>query len=121
MSTTTSHGSILNTVKNTIGIDVQNVDFDSTLVDTINSVLMFMTQMGIGPDTGFSISSAKEKWEDFLQDILLINIAKMYVPFKVKEMFDPPSSNVLGQALSKRIEELEIRMKTQSDYIKSKT
>ena len=45
--------SILTSVKKLLGITEECTDFDADLIMHINSVLMILTQIGVGPSEGF--------------------------------------------------------------------
>ena len=48
--------SILTSVKKLLGIDEGYTPFDPDLIMHINSVFSILTQMGVGPPGGFSIT-----------------------------------------------------------------
>ena len=48
--------SILESIKQMLGVDVEDTNFDRDLIIHINGALMIMNQLGIGPD-GYKISS----------------------------------------------------------------
>ena len=60
--------SILTSIKKMLGITEEYEHFDADLVMHINSVFMILTQLGVGPDKGFSISGKDEVWSDFLAE-----------------------------------------------------
>ena len=47
--------SILTSIKKLLGIAQECTDFDMDLIIHINSVLMILTQLGVGPEKGFTI------------------------------------------------------------------
>ena len=47
--------SILTSIKKMLGITEEYEHFDSDLIMHINSVFMILTQLGVGPPSGFSI------------------------------------------------------------------
>ena len=59
--------SILTSIKKMLGIDPDYDVFDVDIIIAINSYLMALTQLGLGPPSGFSISGAEETWDQFLQ------------------------------------------------------
>ena len=60
--------SILTSIKKLIGITEDYKHFDTDLIIHINSVFMILSQMGIGPDNGFSISDETTTWNDYLPE-----------------------------------------------------
>lgn len=108
--------SILYSIKKLIGLDKDYDAFDVDLILHINSVLMIVNQLGVKPETMFSISGPNETWADFLgEDSNKINLVKSYVFLKVKLLFDPPSTGVLHEAMERQIQEFEWRLNVQVD------
>lgn len=101
--------SILNTVKKQIGFDEDYDQFDADLILLINSALSVMTQVGVGPKDGFSITGSSEDWNDFLNDDQRLEMVKEYVFLRAKVIFDPPQSGSVLDAYKERIRELEWR------------
>ena len=54
--------SILISIKKLLGIDESYTHFDPDIIIHINSVFSILTQMGVGPANGFSISGKDEVW-----------------------------------------------------------
>ena len=82
--------SILTSTKATLGLPAEHTAFDAELIVFINSVLSRLTQLGVGPKTGYRITGAGQNWEDILGDDLTLNMVKSYMHGRVKLMFDPP-------------------------------
>ena len=112
--------SILASVKKLLGVPEGCDDFNQDIIIYINSVFMFLSQMGVGPKTPFSISDESASWSDFSSDIDTMKAIKSYVPLKVKIMFDPPTSSSAYNALTYIISEHEWRLNALCDnsYIK---
>lgn len=109
--------SILTSIKKLLGITEEYTHFDADLIMHINSVLMALRQMGIGPSNGFSITGPYETWEDFLGDELsMLESVKSYTYHKVRLMFDPPTSSALMEAINRQIGELEWRLNIASEF-----
>ncbi|NCE64102.1 hypothetical protein D1159_05750 [Pseudoflavonifractor sp. 524-17] len=103
--------SILTSVKKLLGIDESYTHFDPDLIMHINSVLSILTQIGIGPDNGFSISGADETWSDFVRtDANRFSFVKSYTHLKVKLLFDPPLSSAAIESINRQISEFEWRL-----------
>ena len=104
--------SILSSIKKLLGIEESYTHFDTDLIIHINSVLMVLTQLGVGPTEGFVITSSTETWNQFLTNATTIKLeaTKAYVFLKVKLMFDPPTSSAVMEAYNRQISELEWRL-----------
>jgi hypothetical protein len=108
-------GSILNDVKHQLGLLPENTDFDQTIVIHINTTFSILTQLGVGPTTGFQITGADEEWDAFYDDPRL-NTIQSYVYLKVRNYFDPPKIGGLIASMDRQIQELEYRMNVEVDY-----
>lgn len=102
--------SILTSIKKLLGIGEECNHFDDQIIMHINTVLSILTQVGVGPSSGFSINDASDTWEDFVGDNPVFNMVKTYVYQKVKMVFDPPTSSAHMEALKESIAELEWRL-----------
>lgn len=101
--------SILDSVKRHIGIAIEETHFDFDIIIHINSVFSLLHQMGVGPETTFTITDNKAIWDDFNDDDDF-NEVKTYMYLKVKMIFDPPSSTSVMEAYKRQIDELEWRL-----------
>lgn len=110
--------SILNSVKKLIGIDPSYTVFDTDITMHINSVLSVLTQLGVGPSDGYSISDSGDTWADFLGDDPRLEMVKSFVCLKVRLMFDPPSSSVHAEVIKESLKELEWRLNIASESLK---
>ena len=110
--------SILTTVKKSLGIVEEYEHFDADIIMHINSVLMILTQIGIGPYEGFVISDKTTTWKDFIDagtyDPIFtkesLGSIMSYVSIKVKLIFDPPANSFTIEAMNKTASELEWRL-----------
>lgn len=102
--------SILDSIKEMFGPNVSYDAFDTELIVHINTALMYLRSLGIGPDSGFSISDNTATWSDFLGDRTDLHAVKTYVYLKVKSFFDPYTSSSLIQAAEKNMLEMEWRL-----------
>ena len=108
---------ILASIKTQLGIDTAVDHFDQELIIHINSNLLSLTQLGIGPKNGFVISGNAETWNQFLGERTDLEAVKSLLYFKVKLNFDPPSNSFLMQAIEKTIEELTWRLLLQANQV----
>lgn len=102
--------SILTSTKKLLGIAEEYTQFDVDIIKHINTVFMILTQMGVGPPEGFSITGADETWDDFLSGSTNLEGVKTYVYMKVQLMFDPPTSSAKLDSANRVINELEWRL-----------
>ena len=105
--------SILNTIKKMLGIELDCTDFDLELVPHINSVLMAVIQLGVGPSTGLMILDDKNMWTELLGVRKDLESVKTYIYLKTRLLFDPPQSSFLIEAFKKEIAEIEWRLNIQ--------
>lgn len=110
--------SILNSVKDALGIGEDYDVFDDTIIMHINTTFGILNQLGIGPSEGFSIADATSQWSDFLgDDAYKIQMAKTYMCARVRKMFDPPTGSAVSTALNQDIDELAFRLSVEGDYV----
>ena len=58
--------SILTSIKKLLGIAEEYNHFDQDIIIHINSVFSVLTQLGVGPANGFSITDKDATWNDFI-------------------------------------------------------
>ena len=102
--------SILDSIKKLLGISAEDTNFDTDVIMNINSALAVLTQLGVGPSTGFSISDSSSTWSELISDNKRLEMVKTYVYLKAKIVFDPPLSSTVMEAMNQRISELEWRI-----------
>lgn len=107
--------SILTSTKKLLGITEEYEHFDADIIMHINTVLAILTQMGVGPAEGFSISDKSARWDEFISNKLYLEPVKSYVHLKVKLLFDPPLSSAVAEAIKQMISELEWRLYTAAE------
>lgn len=107
--------SILTSVKKLLGLTEEYTAFDPDLIMHINSVLMILNQMGVGPEKPFSISDATATWSEFCENKADIEAVKSYVALKVRMLFDPPQSSTTMEATKNLAAELEWRLYVMCD------
>lgn len=109
--------SILNTIKKMLDVDVGCTHFDENIINHINTALMVLTQIGVGPDKGYAIRDATAKWSDFLTDMSKLEGVKTYIYLRVKPLFDPTSSSAISSAMKNVADELEWRMNINAEEV----
>jgi len=102
--------SILTSIKKLLGPEEDYTHFDGDIIIYINSVLMALNQIGVGPEAGFVITSKTETWVDYLGEDANLEAVKTYVYMKVRLIFDPPSSAFVLEAIERTIKETEWRI-----------
>lgn len=110
--------SVLLTIKKLLGIDSDYTHFDKDIIIHINSVLMSLNQIGVGPDEPATISSDMDTWSNILGDTKNLEAIKTYVYIKVRILFDPPSSSFVLEALKRQADEIEWRLNMQTEIKK---
>lgn len=103
--------SILLTIKKMLGLLPDQEEFDTDLIVLINSAIGILTQVGVGPKTGFRIKSKEELWGDFVNEGDFLDMVEPYIFLRVKIVFDPSQlSGAVLQAYKDEIKELEWRI-----------
>lgn len=108
--------SILISIKKMLGITKEYDHFDNDLIMHTNSVFMILTQLGVGPSSGFTITGEYETWDTFLPEGQNLEAVKSYMYMKVRLLFDPPSSSIVMECMSRMISELEWRLKVEAEF-----
>lgn len=96
--------SILDSVKKSLGLDPDYNAFDDEIIPIINLNLMTLVQNGIGKES-FIVKDSEQTWSEFLGDFQDVECAKSFVNFRVKLMFDPPSTSQASEAMTKIADE----------------
>ena len=110
------YDSILITIKKMLGLQAGYTPFDSEILVFINSALMVLQQLGVGPTNGFTVYSDEEIWSDFIPTNTMMESVKTYVYLSVKIIFDPPGSSFVLDAMKSLKDELEWRLKEQAEF-----
>lgn len=109
--------SILTSIKKMLGIDEAYTHFDADIIMHINSVLMILTQLGVGPEEGFVIEDDTSTWINFIPEAnaAQLHAVKTYIYMKVKIVFDPPLSSAVIESMNRQIAEFEWRLNVAVD------
>jgi hypothetical protein len=103
--------SILTSIKKLLGIAEDYTQFDTDIIIHINSVFTTLSQLGVGPSSGFYIEDSISEWTDFVPDLAKLQAVKTYVYLKVRLLFDPASlGSATLAAYERQIQELEWRL-----------
>lgn len=106
---------ILTSVKLQLSLMPEDDSFDDELVIHINAAFSVLTQLGVGPKEGFSITGQNETWDDYVVDIVQASMAKQYVYLKVRMLFDPPSNSTVFNKMKEMADEYEWRLRLQAE------
>lgn len=109
--------SILNSIKELLGVSSNYTAFDSEIKMGINSSLATLHQLGVGPDEGFFIEDDTEVWSDFIDDSTLQKLCKQYVQLKTRLFFDPPTNSTMTEIITKNVDELVWRIANHVEII----
>ena len=107
--------SILTSIKKMLGPTEDYEHFDPDIIVNINSVFSILTQLGIGPKTGFSIQDKTAVWGDLLQGDGRLEMVKNFVYLRVRLVFDPPQNASLAKVLEDMAKEYEWRITIAAD------
>lgn len=102
--------SILTSVKKVLGIPADDESFDEDVLMFINTAFVTLTQLGLGPELGFTIVDDSATWDDFTEADKRLSSVPSYVFLRVKLLFDPPQTSYLIQALNDQRLEIEGRL-----------
>lgn len=107
--------SILNDVKHACGLMPEETAFDSDIMIYINGTFGTLTQLGVGPVSGFQIVDAAQTWDQFVSDPRL-NSVKSYVILCTKMQHSPPDTGFVLQAMERQKTEMEFRLNVVAEY-----
>lgn len=107
--------SILNDVKDQLGLLPEDTSFNNPIIIHINSVFTILTQLGVGPAEGYMITGPENEWSEFYEDQRL-NAIKSYMFLRVKLFFDPPPTGFVTASYERQILEMEFRLNAEVDF-----
>lgn len=107
--------SILTGTKKILGVAESYTAFDHDITVFINSALSTAEQAGAGLLTVFAIEDATTEWADLGLTAKNLAMLKNYIYLKARMVFDPPPTSFAITAMEKQIEELEYRMRTNTE------
>ena len=112
--------SILESIKKLLGPDAEYTHFDPDIITHINSVMMDLNLMGVGPDEGFFIEDDSSTWYDFVQEELWgkIEAIKSYIYLRVKLLFDITSmGSATIASYERQIDRWECRIRDMVEFM----
>lgn len=109
--------SILNSVKQQLGISPEQKEFDPNITMNINAAIQTLMQLGVGSqDDMFVVTDETQTYNDYLgQGFKEMAMVRMYLFYKTKMGFDPPMSSIVAEAIKSQISEIEWRLCAQVD------
>lgn len=102
--------SILTSIKKLLGIEEDYEYFDQDILININTAIMTLAQLGVGPDVGYVCEDKTNTWQDFLGDFNDLQAVKTFIYLKTKLTFDPPGNSFLVESIKSQIDELTWRL-----------
>lgn len=111
--------SILDTIKDMLGLDETYNAFDTEIIAHINSAFFTLSQLGVGPEEGFSIKDCDSVWSDYIDPTSNLIAVQTFIKLKVQLMFDPPSNSFVVDAINKQLDELTWRLCLEVEYSKN--
>lgn len=106
---------ILASIKKLLGLEEAYTPFDTDIMMHVNTAFMSLQQLGVGPVTGYYLSTGLETWPEFFGTYTDLQGVKTYIYFKVRLAFDPPSTSFVLASIEKQIAELEWRLNVQAE------
>ena len=107
--------SILDTVKKTCGLGSDYDAFDQDILVFLNAAILDLTQNGIGPSDGFTVTDSSQTFEDFVGGFKNVGAVATYLSQKTRIAFDPPSSSYVLEAMNKNLAELIWRLNLEAE------
>lgn len=110
--------SILNTIKQMLGYEPGveiPASFQTEIIMYINGAFSFLTQLGLGSPSGFSIQDESSLWSDIIPPDMNLEDVKLYVYLKTKIKHDPPQSSTALETMKEEIKECEARIMYEVD------
>lgn len=106
---------ILSTIKDLLGIPQEIDTFDNSLLITINGSFGTLTQLGVGPSSGFVAKDSETLWSEFSLDPIVNQLAIPFIYLNTRLQFDPPANSFLVTSINDQIKELTFRLLAQGN------
>lgn len=108
---------ILNYVKNVLGLCDEDNSFDLDLCMWANAAFATLRQLKVGPIEGFAIplDAPTPTWEDYHCEFSQKEMVKAYVVLYCRKNFDPPTSGFVMDAIENQLREYEFRLNIETD------
>jgi hypothetical protein len=107
--------SILTTIKLMLGITAECEHFDQPIIAHINTSLMRLSQLGVGPTKPIRITDDMNTWDELLLGSEDLEGVKTYIYLEVKKVFDPPTSSFVLESMKRESDKLEWCLNVQAE------
>lgn len=108
--------SILISTKKILGLAQDYTPFDLDVITHINSSFSVLSQLGIGPEEGYSIDDELDVWGNFNVPEVQLHVVKSYIYLRVRLLFDPPATSYMIDSAKRQLDELEWRLNVLREY-----
>jgi hypothetical protein len=102
--------SILDSIKDALGLAPEYTVFDMAITMHINAAIGSLLQHGVGADTGFIVQDNTTIWSQYVSSLGYLNLVKQYIYTAVRLAYDPPQSGYGITALQEMLKELGWRI-----------
>lgn len=109
--------SIVATIKKMLGLEDNYTPFDMDVIVHINTALLTLCQMGIGPREGYTVTDYDQTWDDFLTNKVFLGGVKTWIYLQVKMLFDPPTNSFVMDAMKQQSEQILWRLNVQAESV----
>lgn len=104
---------VLSDVKQLVGVEPNNAEFDIDILAHINSGLMTLSQAGV---IAFGVEcAASTEWDKVITDPKF-NSIRTYLGLYVRRVFDPPQTSFTTTAIKESLDETFWRLQEQARY-----
>lgn len=107
--------SILDTIKQMLGLEPSYSAFDTDIITHINSAFSTLQQLGAGPTNGFAIVDSSLGWSSFTLNKVYLAQCKSYVYIRARLLFDPPVTSFHIESLKEQRLEMEWRLRVAAE------
>lgn len=108
--------SVLDSLKKMLGFEPDYAAFDMDIIIHTNSIFATLNQLGVGPKETYQITDRSNVWSEFTNGLPFINDVKTYMYFRLRLIFDPPTTSFGLTAIEKQVTELEWRLNVKDDH-----
>lgn len=117
----TDENSILDDVKKLMMIAPADNSFDLDIIIGINTALVGLRDIGVGPAKAVVVTDKSTKWSALIENEDSMSSVKSYVALRVKQLFDLAATSYTIQAREKQLEKLEWQLQVEHDRTAERT
>lgn len=107
--------SILNTIKQQIGVLVSDTAFDADILLLINAAIAVLRQLGVGPETPMLVADKDTEWSALTTNSTVLAMAKQFIFLRTKLTFDAPGTSFIGDSYQRTLDELTFRIEVEAN------